>query len=170
MSRTSTIKDKTEYQLRREELGWSREEASEHLETISPERLERIESKKYMTRPDEAMLMSKVYKAPSLRNYFCTHECEIGMKDVPEVKVKHLTEIVVEMLASLGSVKECKEKLIDITSDGIIEEDEVPDFIFIQDELERISKTVEALQLWAENKLALGEIDMEAYTAARSEE
>ena len=37
----------------------------------------------------------------------------------------------------------------------------------IQEELERISITVETLQLWSEQKLASGEIDLKAYNAAR---
>ena len=41
------------------------------------------------------------------------------------------------------------------------------DFVRIQEELERISVTVETLQLWAEQKVASGEIDMKAYQRAR---
>lgn len=58
MPRVSTIEDKTPYQLRREELGLSREQASELLEVISPERIERIESRKYIAHPDEVMIMT----------------------------------------------------------------------------------------------------------------
>lgn len=46
--------------------------------------------------------------------------------------------------------------------------DEIDDFIFIQDELERISITVETLQLWAEKMLANGVIDADAYNARRN--
>ena len=44
MGRSSTRENKTRYQLAREELGLSREKASELLETIAPERIEKIES------------------------------------------------------------------------------------------------------------------------------
>lgn len=168
MPRTSTIEDKTPYQLKREEMGLSREQASELLEVITPERIERIESRKYIAHPDEIMIMADKYHAPDLCNYYCAHECEIGHEYVPEVKVKHLSQIILEMLASLGSVKKCQEKLVEITADGIIDKDEVPDFISIQEELERISMMVEALQLWAKKKVANGEIDQEAYEAAMS--
>ena len=57
--------------------------------------------------------------------------------------------------------------MVEITADGRIEADEVDDFIQIQEELERISITVEALQLWAEKKLSSGEIDMAAYNKAK---
>ena len=49
----STKEDKTLYQIRREELGLSREKASELLETIPPERIERIESGRFTAYPDE---------------------------------------------------------------------------------------------------------------------
>lgn len=41
-----------------------------------------------------------------------------------------------------------QERLIEITADGIIDNDELDDFIYIQEELEKISVNVETLQLW----------------------
>ena len=167
MPRVSTIEDKTPYQLRREELGLSREQASELLEVISPERLERVESTKYIANPDEVMIMAEKYQAPHLCNYYCANECAIGQEYVPEIKIKHLSQIVLEMLSSLESVKKRQERLIEITADGSVEDDEIEDFVNIQDELERISITVEALQLWAERKIAEGDIDMEKYLSIK---
>ena len=167
MPRSSTKSNKTVYQLKREELGLSREKASELLDGIPPERIERIESGKFTAHPDEIIMMAEKYQDPQLCNYFCANECEIGRQYVPEVKIKDLSQIVLEMLASLNSVKKRQERLIEITVDGKIEADEVEDFIEIQDELERISLAVETLQLWSEQKLASGDIDMEAYNAAK---
>jgi len=70
-------------------------------------------------------------------------------------------------LASLNSVNKRKERLIEITADGIIDNDEIEDFIFIQDELERISITVEGLQLWSEQMIANGIINMDTYQAKK---
>lgn len=167
MPRSSTKSNKTVYQLKREELGLSREKASELLDGIPPERIERIESGKFTAHPDEVILMAEKYQDPQLCNYFCANECEIGRQYVPEVKIKDLSQIVLEMLASLNSAKKRQERLIEITVDGKIEADEVEDFIEIQDELERISLAVETLQLWSEQKLASGDIDMDAYNAAK---
>ena len=72
------------------------------------------------------------------------------------------------MLASLNSVNKRKDRLIEITADGKIDHDEIDDFIFIQEELERISITVETLQLWSEKMLANGVIDAEAYKAKKN--
>ena len=163
MGRASTKENKNRYQLIREELGLSREKASELLETISPERLEKIENERSEPHPDEVLLMSQRYKKPSLCNYYCSNQCPIGQEYVPEVQVKALSSIVLEMLASLNSVHKQKDRLIEIAADGKISADEIDDFIAIQEELERISITVETLQLWSERMLATGVIDLNTY-------
>lgn len=168
MARVSVKTNKSIYQLKREELGLSREKASELLEGIPPERVERIESGKFSAHPDEVILMASKYQAPELCNYYCANECEIGKQYVPEIKIKDLSQIVLEMLASLNSIKKRQERLIEITADGKIEADEVEDFIMIQEELEQISITVETLQLWSEQKLASGDIDIDAYNAVKN--
>lgn len=163
MGRASTKENKNIYQITREALELSREKASELLETIPPERIEKIENEKSMPHPDEVLAMSKGYKKPSLCNHYCSTQCPIGKEYVPEVKVKELSSIVLEMLASLNSVNNKKDRLIEIAADGKIETDEIDDFIYIQEELEKISITVETLQLWAEKMLANDMIDAEEY-------
>ena len=168
MGKKSTKENKTKYHLVREELGWSREYASEMLGTIAPERLERIENEKVSPYPEEILAMAETYKRPSLCNYYCSQHCPIGQQYVPEIEVKELSSIVLEMLASLNSVNKKKERLIEIAADGKIDNDEIDDFIHIQKELERISITVETLQLWSEKMLANGIIDAEAYRAKKN--
>ena len=168
MGRLSTKENKTVYQLCREKLGFSREMASQVLGWISPERIEKIENEKTIPHPDEVLEMSLGYKEPSLCNHYCANQCPIGQQYVPEIKIKDLTQIVLEMLSSLNSVQKKKERLIEITADGKITEDEIHDFINIQQELEKISITVETLQLWAEQMLANGAIDTEKYNAVKN--
>ena len=167
MGRGSTRENKTKYQIVREELGLTRERAGELLEIIPPERIEKIENRRSEAHPDEVLLMSQKYRKPSLCNYYCANECPIGKQYVPEIQVKELSSIVLEMLASLNSVNREKDRLIEITADGQISTDEISDFIHIQKELERISITVETLQLWVEKMLANGVIDPEQYDAER---
>ena len=163
MGRSSTRENKTRYQLAREELGLSREKASELLETIAPERIEKIESERSLPRPDEVLIMAEKYKTPSLCNYFCARQCPIGQQYVPEIRSSELSDIVLKMLASLNAMDRKKERLIEIAADVTISKDEIDDFVRIQKELERISVTVETLQLWVEKMLANGRIDTEAY-------
>lgn len=165
MARVSTKQNKNIYHTTRESLQLTREAAGELLETIPPERIEKIENERSLPHPDEVLVMAEKYKQPSLCNYYCANQCPIGQQYVPEVKIKDLSQIVLEMLASLNSMQKKKERLIEITVDGKISEDELEDFIYIQEELERISIAVETLQLWSERMLATGAIDAEQYNA-----
>ena len=169
MARKSTKENKNIYQTTREHLDLTREEASELLETMSPERIEKIENERSMPHPDEVLLMSDKYRQPMLCNYYCANQCPIGAQYVPEVKVKDLSQIVLETIASLNAVQKKKDRLIEITVDGHISGDELEDFVFIQQELEKISIAVETLQLWCERMLDNGVIDPEQYRAYKKE-
>ena len=169
MGRASVKEDKTIYQTIREDLELSREKASELLEVITPERIERIENEKTMPHPEEILIMAEKYKVPDLCNHYCANQCPIGEQYVPEIKVKDLSMIVLEMLASLNSMNKKKDRLIEITADGMIDDDEIKDFVFIQKELERISITVETLQLWVEQMLADKKINIEKYNQIKGE-
>lgn len=167
MARVSTKENKNLYHRTRESLQLTREAASELLESITPERIEKIENERSLPHPDEVLVMAEKYKQPSLCNFYCANQCPIGQQYVPEVTVKDLSQIVLEMLASLNSMNKQKERLIEITVDGEVSEDELKDFIYIQEELERISIAVETLQLWSERMLATGKIDPELYRKCR---
>ena len=158
----------TVYKKLRNNLKMSRDEVCDYVSDntlghLTPERLERIENGKFSIHPEEVLLLSKVYKEPSICNHYCSNECEIGKEYVPEVKVKDLEKIVLSMVASLNTMKKSQERLIEITADGFIDDDELKDFVFIQKELERISITVESLQLWTEQMVANEKINMEKY-------
>lgn len=163
MARVSVKENKNIYHKTRESLQLTRESASELLESITAERIEKIENERSLPHPDEVLIMAEKYKQPSLCNYYCANQCPIGQQYVPEVKIKDLSQIVIEMLASLNSVNKRKERLIEITVDGKISEDEIEDFVVIQQELEKISIAVETLQLWSEQMLAKGLIDVDKY-------
>lgn len=156
MGRISTKKDKTIYQQSRESLGLSRDKASELLEGISSDRIERIENETSTPHPDEVLIMSEKYKAPHLCNYYCSNQCPIGSEYVPEVTITEFNRIILQLLASLNSMHKKQERLIEIAGDGQIDHSEMDDFATIQKELEKISVTVEALQLWTEQMEAEG--------------
>ena len=168
MARVSTKENKNIYHKTRESLQLTREAASELLESITPERIEKIENERSLPHPDEVLVMAEKYKQPSLCNFYCANQCPIGQQYVPEVKIKDLSQIVLEMLASLNSMGKQKERLIEITVDGKITGDELEDFIHIQEELERLSIAVETLQLWSEQMIANGAIDFEQYQAHKN--
>ena len=85
MARVSTKENKNIYQTTREGLKLTREAASDLLETIAPERIEKIENERTMPHPDEVLVMAQKYKQPSLCNYYCANQCPIGAQYVPEI-------------------------------------------------------------------------------------
>ena len=163
MARVSTKENKNIYHKTREGLQLSREAASTLLESIAPERIEKIENERSLPYPDEVLVMAEKYKQPNLCNYYCANQCPIGQQYVPEIKVKDLSQIVLETIASLNAMQRQKERLIEITVDGHISGDELADFVHIQEELEKISVAVETLQLWCERMIDTGAIDEEQY-------
>ena len=167
MARVSTKENKNPYQTTREALKLTREAAGDLLESIAPERIEKIENERSLPHPDEVLVMAQKYRQPSLCNYYCANQCPIGQQYVPEIKVKDLSQIILEMLASLNAMQKEKDRLIEITVDGKVTGDELADFVAIQEQLEKISVAVETLQLWSERMLATGAIDPEKYRAYR---
>ena len=163
----------TIYKQMRKERDLTRDEvcdrASEMNNPIQPERLERIENGKFPITPDEVMLLAEIYGEPTLCNHYCSTECPIGEKYVPEIRVKDLSQIVLEMLSSLNSMKKSQDRLIEITADGVIDDDEIRDFVKIQKDLEHISITVETIQSWVEEMIADNKIDIEKYNKIKEE-
>lgn len=158
MGRNSTKEDKNIYQQSRESAALTREAAAEKLEFISESKIEKIEYEKVLPHPDEVLAMAKCYKNPSLCNYYCSHECPIGQEYIPEVSFKELSQITLEMLASLNSLEKEKNRLIEITVDGLISDDELEDFKKIQSQLSQISLAIDSLQLWVDKALVDGKI------------
>lgn len=159
MGRKSTKENKNIYQISREGNDLTREAAAEALGFISSDRIEKIESDKSLPHPDEILAMADCYKNPSLCNYYCSHECPIGQEYVPEVKFKDLSQITLEMLASLNALERDKNRLIEITVDGSITPDEMKDFQSIQEQLNQISLAIDSLQLWVQKAIADGKIE-----------
>lgn len=163
MPKVSNKDNKNIYFRKREELGLTRDKASELLESIPPDRIEKIENERVEPHPDEILIMADKYKCPELCNYYCANQCPIGQQYVPEVKVNNLSQIVLKMLASLNAVQKKQVRFIEITEDERIDDDELEDFVDIQIELEKMSIAVETLQLWSERMLANGQIDQKEY-------
>lgn len=159
MGRKSTKENKNIYQLSREEMGYSRDIASEKMNYISSDRIEKIENGKSLPHPEEVLAMADCYKNPSLCNYFCSHECPIGIEYVPEIKAKSLSQITLEMLATLNKLSKDKERLVEITVDGELTADEIPDFLKIKEELEKMALAIDSLNLWIDQTIASGKID-----------
>ena len=160
MATSKKEEKKNIYQLTREELGLSRAEATMYIPdnpefpgmTGIPEyKLGRIEKGTVTIQPEDVVAMAKRYNKPELRNHYCCHECAIGKLDAPKVEYTDgVHEILVSMAVSLKNVNHSKIRLMEILSDETVSSSESADFEYISKELENISMTIEALQLWCE--------------------
>ncbi len=156
MGRKSNKDDKSVYQKLREDLGLTREKASENIGFISAAKIEKIENGKVSVQPDDVIALAECYKAPELCNYYCSNECPIGRQYIPEVKIKDLAQIAIETLNSLNKMNKEKDRLLEIVEDGLVTPDEYNDFFEIKKTLEKISLSVDTLQLWVDKSIADG--------------
>ncbi len=151
MGKRSVKENKNIYQLSREARGLSREAASGEMLCITPERIEKIESGRSAPHPDEVLIMERCYRRAELSNYYCTHECPIGMKYEPEAELRDLPHAAMELLSALGAMEKEKERLIDIAADGRLGEDERAAFGEIRAKLARLETAIRSLRIWIEH-------------------
>ncbi|MGI6107869.1 MAG: helix-turn-helix domain-containing protein [Lachnospiraceae bacterium] len=159
MGRKSVKENKNVYQKAREAAGLTRAAASEAMQFISDARIEKMENGSVQVLPEDVLAMAEAYKKPELTNYYCSHECPIGRKYVPEAESEDLSQIVLEVISSVNALAKEKDLLVDISVDGQISESELADFVRIRGELTRISRTVASLQLWVDSTIAAGKLD-----------
>lgn len=159
MSKRSVKENKNVYQISRESRGLSREAASEVLEYVSADRIEKIESGKSAPHPDEVLLMERGYQNPELSNYYCTHECPIGMKYEQAVSLKDLPQLTVELLSALHAMEEEQNRLIDISVDGRVNDYERKQFDVILRKLAALDRSIRGMRIWIEHAMYTGKMD-----------
>jgi len=148
MGRASTKENKDDYQLTREAKGYTREEAAIIL-NVSESKLERMENGQINA--DDVLNMANAYNEPNLCSYFCMHDCPIGLCYVPKVEVKDLPTVTIEILTKLNKLNHDKERLLEISEDGEITEDELADYERIEENLEKMELAIAALKQWVKN-------------------
>ena len=159
MGKRSVKENKNIYQISRENRNLTRDAASEELVFISPERIEKIESGKVLPHPDEVLAMESGYRNPELCNWYCTHECPIGMKYVPEASLQDLSQVTVRIISALNAMEAEKNKLIDISVDGRVNDFERKDFDAILEKISIIDRCIRELRIWIEHAMNTGKID-----------
>lgn len=110
----------------------------------SEKRLGLIENGLTNPYPEEVLMMSKVYNAPELENYYCSTVCPL--RAVPAIESeKSLSEMAITAYHSLRYAKELQEEIMDIVADGKISDDEVPRIEKIIEILDGMSRVKEEL-------------------------
>lgn len=136
--------------IREDELKYTRQDASDVLDGITPERLEKIEQGKIKVLPEDIISLVKGYDKPELYNYYCNHECKIGEIIARDVKLKDLNHVAVQVLNSMNRLSEMKDRFLEIVEDDNIAPEEYDDFMKIRDNLETIAETADGLRIMAE--------------------
>lgn len=153
MGRKSIKENKSKLQLCREELNLSRAQASELMIAVSEDKIKKIENGEQNPTPYDILEMASAYKKPDLCNWYCSCNCEIGQKLVPQVEVSELSKIVLGTVATLNEIQPLINRLIQICKDGKISDDEIPDFALISKRLDEVSLASDALNLWVEKTI-----------------
>ena len=154
MGKKSVKENKNKYQIAREEAELTRAAVEDITDGILKEnRIEKIENGTLNAYPEDVLKMAQVYNKPELCNYYCTKECEIGKKYVPAVESIHdLPQTTMGLLSSLNALTRYKDRIIDITADGKITDDEKADFEKFKKHLNEMALAIESLRLWTEKK------------------
>ena len=112
---------------------------------------------------DKAVLMADLYKAPQLLNHYCLHECPIGCRHSLSETVVDIDRVTVKLLRNLRveNLEEIKDKLLDISEDGIVSDDEKPELKEVISYLDKLAKTVSELKIIGEIALGGGNVNVE---------
>lgn len=129
----------------------SREGAADYM-SIDRGRLYRIESGIAVPYPEEIRLMADLYNAPKLENYYCRTMCPLG-SEIPKAELADMDRITIRTLSTFRKIGETKEMLLDITEDGVIDENEKPQLEEILKNLEEVEEIAQSMKLWIKKNL-----------------
>lgn len=168
MGKKSTKENKNIYQILREEQELTREKASDLMTGMSAARIEKIEYGTQEPTPYDIVEMADAYKRPDLCNHYCTHNCQIGKRYVPEISMSDFSQIVLETLASLDDISPLTGKLIQIARNGKVDDDEIKDFALISQKLNKISTAIQTLNLWVDKTAIENNINVQLLNQEKS--
>lgn len=109
---------------------------------------------------DKVVLMADAYNAPELKAWYCTTQCPIGREfPGPSPDVSTIERTTMQLLRQLreSDVRDVKDKLIDITADGVISDDERVDLKAILSYLDGLIKAAGELRMIGAKVLNGGE-------------
>lgn len=133
------------YQIAREATGLTQEKASEHLD-ISVDSLRAYEGDKRIP-PDRVVIkMIEVYNTQYLAYQHLKTADEVGRIYLPNIEIKELPTAILRLQKEVSDFLKLKDEMIDITYDGIIDEEEKPRWEAIMKELNDIVDAIMSLK------------------------
>lgn len=120
---------------------------------ITREKLAEIEQEdddKKKRSPDvsDVINMVKLYNAPELLDYYCTHQCPIRQGEKP-LMYNSLSEISTSLMAAIHFLNNISDSLHNVLSDSKISDNERFEFEKILNTLKDVVYSVDSLELWA---------------------
>ncbi len=130
----------------------SREKAALQL-GIERSRLARIELNKIEPYAEEVLIMSREYDAPYLCVDFCNNTCPIGMeRALGKVrKIENhdsLERLSLRFLSSAQSIDDISKKLVNISKDGQITEEEYETFHKVLRAMDELSDDIKSIKAY----------------------
>ena len=133
------------YQIARESKGVTQEKASELMD-ISVDSLRAYEGGKRIP-PDKVVIkMVEIYDAQYLAYQHLKTAAEIGQKYLPNIEITELPIAILRLQKEVSDFIKCKDIMIEITYDGVIDEYEKPQWNAIMKELDDIVEAIMALK------------------------
>lgn len=133
------------YQIARESTGLTQEKSSEYLD-ISVDSLRAYEGGKRIP-PDHIVIkMIEVYDTQYLAYQHLKTSDEVGKAYLPNIEIKDLPLAILKLQKEVNDFLKLKDEMIDITSDGIIDEKEKDRWEIIMKELNDISDAIMSLK------------------------
>lgn len=133
------------YQIARESTGLTQEKASEYLD-ISVDSLRAYEGDK-RTPPDHVVIkMIEVYDTQYLAYQHMRTRDDVGKSFLPNVEIKDLPAAMLRLQKEVNDFIKLRDEMIDITCDGVIDENEKERWDIILKELNDVADAIMALR------------------------
>lgn len=133
------------YQIARESTGLTQEKASEYLD-ISVDSLRAYEGDK-RTPPDHVVIkMIEVYDTQYLAYQHMRTRDDVGKSFLPNVEIKDLPAAMLRLQKEVNDFIKLRDEMIDITCDGVIDENEKERWNIILKELNDVADAIMALR------------------------
>jgi transcriptional regulator with XRE-family HTH domain len=133
------------YQIARESAGITQEKASELID-ISVESIRAYESGKRIPPDTVVIKMIEIYGTQYLAYQHLKTSAEVGQKYLPNIDFKDLPSAILRLQKEVSDFLKCRDQLIEISCDGIISADELPQYKTIMKELDDIVAAILTLK------------------------
>lgn len=133
------------YKIARESVGFTQEKASELLAT-SVTSLKAYEYSQRIPPDDIVIKMIEIYDAQYLAYQHLKTSVEVGKKYLPNIEITQLPIAILKLQKEVSDFIKCKDLMVEITCDGVIDDNERPQWNMIMKELDDIVTAIMSLK------------------------